>query len=156
MADGATINLAAGTFAWTNLVTCTGKTLTITGAGKGATVLDRGVGVPLSSLPAWDRGETARVRSQWTTAMWSRQFFKLGTGCTLILNGLSMRNGQHNHGGAIWLTPGSKLDARDVEFKDNTGSDVRHFRAAAPATTRAPRTAAPATTRAPRTAAPAA
>jgi len=103
MTDGATINLAAGTFAWTSQVRCTGKTLTLTGAGKGATILDAGL---------------------------ARTFFFLDSGCTLVLSKLSMRNGNSgggwpfDRGGAIYAQYGSTLHASDVEFKGNFAS---HF-----------------------------
>jgi hypothetical protein len=115
MTDGATINLAAGNFAWTSDVTCAGKTLTLTGAGKGATVLDAG-GV--------------------------RRFFTLNSGCTLVLSKLSLRNGKvkdNQYGAAILANSGSTLDARDMEFKDNSAGYVRHSRATALPPPRRPR-----------------
>jgi hypothetical protein len=99
MADGATINLAAGTFAWKSQVACNGKTLTLTGAGKTATVLDAGG---------------------------ARRFFSLGSGCSLSLRGMTLHNGKssgsdlNSFGGAINVKDGASLDARDVEFKDNS------------------------------------
>jgi hypothetical protein len=126
MTDGATINLAAGNFAWTSEVTCSGKTLTLTGAGKSATVLDAGG---------------------------ARRFFTLIKGCTLILSKMSLRNGKtnanHEFGGAIYVKceshkgalciGSSTLDARDMEFKDNFAGYVRHSRATALPPPRRPR-----------------
>jgi hypothetical protein len=100
--DGAKFVLGASTVTWASEVSCSGKTLTITGAGKGATVLDAGE---------------------------ARRFFELGSGCTLMLNGLSLRNGNGlslRNGGAIYANRGSTLNARDVEFKDNSAIFVRH------------------------------
>jgi hypothetical protein len=111
MADGATIHLAAGTYAWKSYqnqdakdrgipngegicLGCDGKSKTITliGAGKGATVLDAGG---------------------------ARRFCKIKGG-TLVLRDLSMVNADHyGSGGAFNLRSGTFLDARNVEFKDN-------------------------------------
>jgi hypothetical protein len=125
-ADGATIELAAGLFEWKSEVTCVGKTLTLTGAGKGATVLDAGG---------------------------ARRFFRLNSGCTLVLRALSLRNGKRaatvgpgSHSGAIYANSGSTLSARDVEFKDNSATKVRCAPPLPPALARA--TAAAAHTRA--------
>jgi len=114
MRHGATINLAAGTFAWKREVACNGKTITLVGAGKGATILDAGG---------------------------ARRFFTLGSGCTLVLRGLSLRNGKasgsfpaNGAGGAILVNSGGTLSARDVEFKGNSatwGGAVRVFGGAA-------------------------
>jgi hypothetical protein len=52
-------------------------------------------------------------------------------------------------GGAISAESGSTLDARDVEFKDNSANYVRHSRAAAPPPASARATATAAHTRAP-------
>jgi hypothetical protein len=112
MTDGATINLAAGTFAWTSEVSVWHKTLTLTGAGKGVTILDAGVAPGVAP----------------------RRFFTLNTysGSTLVLRALTLRNGKAStsgsylYGGAIFLKTGSTLDARDVEFKDNSAVYVRH------------------------------
>jgi hypothetical protein len=94
-ADGSTIELAAGTFAWESQVTCTGKTITIRGAGKDSTVLDAG-GV--------------------------ERFFILERGCVLMLRDVSLRNGNGAGGGAIFAKSDSSLDARNVEFKNNVAS----------------------------------
>jgi hypothetical protein len=68
----------------------------------------------------------------------ARRFFMLNSGCTLVLRALSMRNGKASgsgddrHGGAIYAKSGSTLDARDVEFKDNSASGGVRPRSAAP------------------------
>jgi hypothetical protein len=103
-ADGVTIDLAAGTHAWASDVACN-KTVTVTGAGKGVTVLDAGN---------------------------AGRFFTLLGSCTLTLKHLSLRNGKATHnGGAISIGENvsphksGTLIAIDVEFKDNSGSQVQ-------------------------------
>jgi hypothetical protein len=110
--DGATVELAAGTHAWSHEVMCS-KTTTVTGAGKAVTVLDAGS---------------------------ERRFFTLQSGCTLTLKHLSLHNGASDQGGAIYESYGSSstLYATDVEFKDNSASSWVRTRAA-PAPPHCPR-----------------
>jgi predicted outer membrane repeat protein len=89
------IHLASGTFAWSSEVSCTtSRTITLNGAGKGVTILD---------------------------ANKAHRFFTLSNGCSLILNDLTMINGEGGvaGGGAIMMPGTANLDATDVEFKDN-------------------------------------
>jgi hypothetical protein len=139
-ADGATINLMAGTFVWSRTVVPIGKTLTITGAGKGVTILDAG-----------------NVR---------RFFGSESNAMTLVLCDLTLENGngyvdqtkalggngrtpvgfgstwgeypepQGAYGGAFRLNAGSVLTATGVEFKGNHCDQVRCERA--PQSRRAP------------------
>lgn len=106
MADGDTINLAAGTFAWTKTITCgyfVTKTITITGAGKGQTVLD---------------------------AQSARTHIFMGKGCNLVLrdltlaNGRSSGNGHGQYGGAIRAFSDTTIDATNVEFKNNEATNL--------------------------------
>jgi hypothetical protein len=104
-ADGAEFVLPGrGVITWASQVTCAGKTLTLTGAGKGATILDAGG---------------------------ARKFFTLINGCTLVLRKLSMRNGKAGYYGGAISGQGSTLHASDVEFKDNSAYFVRYSRATA-------------------------
>ena len=102
-ADGTETWLAAGTHAWASEVACSSKTVTVAGAGEGATILDAGA---------------------------ARHFFALSSGCTLVLRGLTLRNGKAsgswpaNRGGAIDVADGATLDASSVEFKSNS-AEVR-------------------------------
>ncbi len=66
-ADGAETRLAAGTHAWGSSVACSSKTVTMAGTGEGVTILDAGA---------------------------ARRFFALGSGCALVLRGLTLRNGK--------------------------------------------------------------
>jgi hypothetical protein len=110
--------MGAGTHAWSSEVTCAGKTITLAGAGKGATILDAGG---------------------------ARRFFTLNSGCTLVLRALSLRNGKtsgsgwDSYGGAILAKSGSTLSARDVEFKGNSASNAVRPRSAARVRTRSRR-----------------
>ena len=91
-ADGAETWLAAGTHAWGSTVACSSsKTITVAGASEGATILDAGA---------------------------VRRFFTLGSGCALVLRGLTLRNGKASgsssadkRGGAIYVAGGATLDA---------------------------------------------
>jgi hypothetical protein len=103
--DGAEFRVGAATITWTSDVVCS-KTVTVTGAGKGVTILDAGS---------------------------ARRFFSLQSGCALTLKYLSLRNGKplgRPYGGAINVGGGinvgdppgqSSLDATGVEFKDGEG-----------------------------------
>jgi hypothetical protein len=92
--DGTWIKLGAGTHVWSTTVTCSGKTLAVTGAGVSLTVLDAGA---------------------------TRQFFSLGSGCHLVLQHLTLRNGNAGsvYGGVVHVHTGARLDATSVEFKNN-------------------------------------
>jgi hypothetical protein len=95
------IPLAIGTQAWSSEVGCSGKyrpkTLTITGVGMGYTILD---------------------------ANKTRAFFNLGSGCTLVLKDMSLRNGYKDNGGAIIMSGTAVLRATNIEFKGNLASYV--------------------------------
>ena len=131
-ADGAVITLPAGTHKWDNEVHCRGKTITVEGAGKGVTIIDaarqdtpdasgkytpRYLAHPdLNSATNWGRDDTSG----------SSRHFTVDAGCKLILKGVTLINGNMRQGssafpvgGSILVNHDGRLEATDVEFKDN-------------------------------------
>jgi hypothetical protein len=91
---------------WTTEVICdTAKTVTVTGAGAGVTIIDAGA---------------------------KRRFFTVRGGCQLVLQGLTLRNGKSSpylsptSGGAIFINSGATLDASSVEFKGNVAEQKNY------------------------------
>ena len=105
-ADGAETWLAAGTHVLgSSSVACSSKTVTVAGAGEGATIHD---------------------------AEAARRFFALGSGCALVLRGLTLRNGKASlarvaltNMAARFTWPVAPPSTRAVAFEGNSATYVR-------------------------------
>ena len=130
-ADGAVINLPAGTHKWSNEVHCWGKTITVLGAGKGVTIIDVARQDTPDANGKYERRYLAdpdmnseTKYGRWGTSGQSRHF-TVNSGCKLILKGVTLINGNMQSGGAyavggsILVNHNGRLEATDVEFKDN-------------------------------------
>jgi hypothetical protein len=94
--------LGAGTFPWSNEVFCKDQTITLTGAGKGVTIMDAGG---------------------------AHRFFTLKGNCKIVLNHLTMQGGDAGNGaGGVFTQDSSysssdKITATMCEFRDNMAGD---------------------------------
>ena len=89
-ADGVSIVLCNGTFAWTTRLKCSGKAISVTGHSRDGTILD--------------------AQNLMT------HHFTLHAGCNLTLSSLSLVNSK---AGAVNVRSGSRIIATDVAFRDN-------------------------------------
>jgi hypothetical protein len=117
-----TLTIGAGTFAWSQLVECTGsKTITINGAGKDLTILDA-EGMDAADLIGKTEATTASTAHSVSRTDAGHGFFWVKGTCTLKLNDLTLTRGRDGSGGAIqqhYADRYSKIEATNVKFLDN-------------------------------------
>ena len=92
-ADGATINIATGTHAWSTEVTVQNKRVTIVGAGEALTTLDRNRGGRL---------------------------FRVANGGRVTLKHLTVTGGRYNHGGVAQIDRSGTFSAEHCTFSGNS------------------------------------